>query len=282
MKFTGATWFCCRQRAGPLVKECRALRPRFGSEDTATDHKEKELLKRNQNGTFERRQVDRLELMLALLGYNGSMHTLTFDEDHLPQKFDAVRLALQSFFRRTQRWRVGLGKDAKFDYAYAIEGLHGQRRYHVHLCTPDDQLSPAEISYLWKCGIVDNEPVLIKRLLYDHVTGKPIVDPETGKQAFDYPTGYRRLAEYLNKERTDGFVIPIGRHPWSCSRSLLAKLPPPEKWKSDSGVISIPEDALYVRRGNVVNDFGAFYYASWIESPARDIFKSRVRARNQS
>lgn len=249
-----ATWYCCRQRAGPLVKECRALRPRFGPEDTATDHKEKLLLRRKQNGTFERRQVDRLELILAALGYRGSMHTLTFDDAHLPQRFDGVRLALQNFFRRSQRWRAGLGKEPRFDYAYAIEGLHGQRRYHVHLCTGDDQLSPAEVAFLWKCGMVDNEPVLMKQ------------------------GGFRRLAEYLNKEKTDGVAIPIGRHPWSCSRSLLAKLPPPEKWKDDSGVIAVPRDVVYVRRGSVENDFGAYYYASWIEAPSRATDMNRACA----
>lgn len=92
---SGPVWYCCRQRAGPLVKECRALRPRFGPDDTATDRKEKEQLRRRQYGTFERRQVDRLELRLALLGFRGTMHTLTFDSEHLPQRFNGVRLALE-------------------------------------------------------------------------------------------------------------------------------------------------------------------------------------------
>ena len=146
-------WYCCRQRAGPLVKECRALRPRFGPDDTATDRKEKEQLRRRQYGTFERRQVDRLELRLALLGFRGTMHTLTFDNEHLPQRFDCVRLALAAFFRRSQRWRAGLGKDPRFDYLYAIEGLHGERRYHVHLVTDDNQLAPAERSPPWMPNI---------------------------------------------------------------------------------------------------------------------------------
>lgn len=272
-------WYCCRQRAGPLVKECRALRPRLDHADTATDRKEKEQLKRLQHGTFERRQVDRLELRIALTGWRGSMHTLTFDEEHLPQTFAGVRLALQAFFRRSQRWRAGLGKSPQFDYLYAIEGLHGERRYHVHLITDNDQLTPAEVAHLWRCGIVDNEPVLKKRLLYDPKTQKPIIDPVTGKQAFDYPQGYRQLAEYLNKERTDGHVIPIGRHPWSCSRSLLAKLPEPERWKDTDGGIIVPQDAVYVRRGAYENDFGTYHYASWIEHPSRATDMNRACAR---
>lgn len=239
------TWYCCRQRAGPLVKECRALRPRLGSEDTDADRKAKGELRRKQNGTMDRKQVDKLELRLALFGRNGWMHTLTFDNEHLPQNFDGVRRELSSFFRRGKRWRSGLDKPPGFDYIYCVEGLHGNRRYHIHLVTDYYELGPEEVRYLWRRGMVDSEPVLLKE------------------------GGYRRLAEYLNKERTDGFVIPIGRHPWSCSRSLLAKLPAPEKWKDASGVIEVPDDAVWVRRGSTENDFGAYYYASWIEPSSR-------------
>lgn len=247
-------WYCSRQRAGPLVKECRALRPRLGTEDTAEDRKQKNELRRTQDGTFERRQVDRLELRLALMGYQSTMHTLTFDDAHLPQDFRGVRRALKAFFKRAQRWRAVLDKEPTFDYIYAIEGLHGQRRYHVHLITRDEDFAPVEIAWLWKNGIVDNEPVLMAR------------------------GGFRRLSEYLCKERSDGFVIPIGRHPWSCSRSLTSKLPPAEKWREDSGEILIPDDAIWVRRGGTENDFGAYRYASWIERPERDTDLNRACA----
>ena len=34
-------WTCVRQRAGPLVKECRAIRPRLSSNDTPYERTEK-------------------------------------------------------------------------------------------------------------------------------------------------------------------------------------------------------------------------------------------------
>ena len=34
-------WTCERQRAGPLVKECRAIRPRLSAEDSVYDRTEK-------------------------------------------------------------------------------------------------------------------------------------------------------------------------------------------------------------------------------------------------
>lgn len=259
-----ATWYCCRQRAGPLVKECRALRPKFAPEDTDDDHREKSRLKRRQNGTLDRRQVDRLELRLALIGRTAIMYTLTFDADHLPGDFKGVRRALRAFLARVGRWREGCGKSAAMDYIYCIEGLHGNRRYHIHFVCDYYDISPAEMlpsedgdwPGLWRCGIVDFEYVLApnKKVCLANNT---YIEIDRG--------GFRRIAEYLNKERTDGFVIPIGRHPWSCSRTLAAKLPPPEKWKDDSGVIAVPADAVWVRRGSETNDFGAYYYASWIE-----------------
>ena len=240
-----STWYCCRQRAGPLVKECRALRPRLRAEDTDTDRKEKLKLRREQNGTFNRKQVDKLELRLALFGRNGWMHTLTFDNANLPHHFREVRGELQAFFKRCQRWRKNLDKPPSFDYLYAIEGLHGEHRWHVHFITDYNELSPAEVRFLWKKGMVDSEPVLLGS------------------------GGFRRMAEYLNKERTDGIMIPIGRRPWSPSLTLSAKLPAPVRWKDSSGVIDVPADAVWVRRGSVENDFGAFYYASWIEPASR-------------
>ena len=41
-----AIWYCTRQRAGPLVKECRALRPRLSQEDTREDHRAKQEILR--------------------------------------------------------------------------------------------------------------------------------------------------------------------------------------------------------------------------------------------
>ena len=254
------TWYCCRQRAGPLVKECRALRPRFSPDDTDDDHSAKSRVKKYERCAVNRRQVDRLELHLALLGEHGTMYTLTFDADHLPQDFNGVRRALRSFFGRVRRWRAGMGKPPNIDYIYCIEGLHGARRYHVHLILRDDELCPTEVRFLWRNGIVDDEPVLHK---------KRVIDPQTGERVTVYADGYRRIAEYLNKERTDGHVIPIGRHPWSCSRTLSAKLPPALKWRDDSGVIPVPDSALWSRHGQYGNDFGAYYYASWIEPQPR-------------
>ena len=240
---TDMIWTCVRQRAGPLVKECRAIRPRLARADTRQDLKDKREIQRYVNSAVSRTQVDRLELRLALFGYEGSHYTMTYDNQHLPQDFDGVRRSFRAFRERAKRWRRG----RPYDWIGCIEGKHGDHRYHIHLILRDSQFSPAEVRYLWRGGEVDDEPVLRKE------------------------GGYRRLAEYLNKERPDGFVVPIGKHPWSCSRGLSQQLSPPERWMDSTGVIEIPDDILWARRGQRENDFGAYYYGSYI-LPKRSTF----------
>lgn len=248
----GRVWQCCRQRAGPLTKECRAIRPRLSPYDTRADAKSKREIQKSAHSAVCRSQVDRLELRLALFGYEGSHYTLTFDPAHLPRTFQDTRKAFRAFRARLLRWR----KDIPYDWISALEGKHGDHRFHVHMILRDSDFSPTEVRWLWKQGEVDEEPVLLKE------------------------GGYRRLAEYLNKERPDGFVIPIGRHPWSCSRSLSQKIPPPERWTDCSSAIEIPDDVLWARRGQVENDFGAYYYGSWIAPKNNTMYRiSRAQAR---
>ena len=103
------------------------------------------------------------------------------------------------------------------------------------------KLSPAEVRRLRQCGEVTDWPVFKRH----------------GKVR-----GYRYLARYLTKERSDGIIISVGQHPWSCSRSLLAKLPPPEVWLDESDRIEIPDGALFPRMRTGGSQFGSYRAAS--------------------
>ena len=189
-------FYCVRQRAGNLVKEYRGtLPPRYAPSDTDEDRRAKADLKAQRRTVLNRDSTDRLELMIALMGKYATHYILEFDDEHLPERFADVRKALRAFLRRVERYR---GKGG-LDYIPAIEGLHGAHRYHIHLVADYRQLSPAEVRFLWQCGEVTDWPVFKRH-------GKAL--------------GYRYLARYLTKERSDGIIIPVGRHPWSCSRSL--------------------------------------------------------------
>lgn len=233
-----AVWYCVRQRAGPLVKECRALRPRLSANDSLYERAEKnKILRPPRDSSVCRTRVDRLELRLALFGFGGVSYTLTFDAESLPEKYRDVRKVWRAFLGRLKRWRKG----EFFDYVYLIEGRHGNHRYHIHAVLREDDFPPAVVRYLWKYGEVDDEPLL--RGPYD---------------------SYRRTAKYFNKEATDGLALPIGAKLWNCSRTLTAKLPPPERWRDESGVIEIPNTVRISGRNSVENEFGAYSYAWYI------------------
>lgn len=233
------TWICCRQRAGPLVKECRSLRPRLSRGDSPWERQQKnQILLPRGDSSICRSRVDRLELRLALFGFEGSFYTLTYSNDYLPESFVDVRKSWRSFLRRLDCLRP----DWSRDYIYLIEGRHGDRRYHLHLVLRDSDFSPAEIRHLWGNGWVDDEPVLLGK--YD---------------------SFRRLAKYMNKEANDGVKIPVGARTWVCSRNLLAKLSPPELFTAKSGTIRIPRDARARGHYQTQNEFGAYQYAWYIK-----------------
>lgn len=232
-------WTCVRQRAGPLVKECRSIRPRLSANDTPYERTEKnKILRPPRDSSVCRTRADRLELRLALFGCEGSVYALTFDREHEPQKFQDVRRAWRSFLYRMKKWR-----QRPFDYIYLIEGRHGDHRFHIHLVLRDSDFTPAEVQFLWKQGGVDDQPLLL------------------------HPRdSYRRTARYFNKEAADGLVIPIGARTWVCSRSLVKQLPPTEYWRDASGDIPIPADARCCGTYNTANAFGAYRYAWYIQS----------------
>ena len=239
-------WMCVRQRAGPLVKECRSIRPRLSAGDTLYERTEKnKILRPPRDSSVCRTRVDRLELRLALFGYEGSSYTLTFDREHEPERFQDARRAWRSFLYRLKKWR-----QRPFDYVYLIEGKHGDHRYHIHLVLRDSDFSPAEVRHLWRYG--------------ENVEDQPLLR---------YPRdSYRRTAKYFNKEATDGLILPIGAKLWNCSRTLNAQLPPPERWKDESGVIEIPDNVSISGRNDVRNEFGAYYYAWYIEQKTGLLF----------
>lgn len=231
-------WYCVRQTAGSLVKECRAIRPRLSSGDTPYERTEKnKILRPRGDSSVCRSRVDRLELRLALFGHEGRAYVLTFDAEHEPHTFDDVRKAWRSFLRRL---KLQAGKP--IDYVYLIEGRHGDHRYHMHLVVRDADFAPEDIKDMWRFGLVLRDWPL---LMHDRDT-------------------YRRTAKYFCKEQTDGLVIPISARQWVSSRTLSAQIPPSEHWRATSGWIPIPEDCRISGTYSTSNEFGQYRYAWYI------------------
>ena len=183
--------------------------------------------------------MDRLELLLALFGFDGWSYTLTFDDEHLPDSFGEVRLRWRRLLYQLKKHHGGVMPD----YVYLIEGRHGDHRYHVHLTARYSDFPPLVMEDLWTQGyITRSQPLLLG--------------------GFD---SYRRTARYYCKERSDGIIIPIDARTWVASRSLSQQLPQPEYFRSDTGRIDIPENCRTCGRYTVDNGFGHYQYGWYIE-----------------
>lgn len=105
-----STWICVRQRAGPLVKECRYQRPTLRKGDLPSVQREKQKILSMTKGAL-------------------------------------FRQTWRNFLGAMRRWR----KDS-FDYVYAIEGRHGDKRFHIHLVLRDADFTLEEVRFLWPGG----------------------------------------------------------------------------------------------------------------------------------
>ena len=143
-------WYCTCQRAGPLVKECRAIRPRLARTDSREDRRDKNEIIRSPHSAVCRSQADRLELRLALFGFEGTHYTLTYDSVHLPRTFREAMATKRAFMARARRFNEG----QPFDWVTCVEGLHGDHRYHIHLVLRYSDFPPAVVRHLWRAGVV--------------------------------------------------------------------------------------------------------------------------------
>lgn len=202
-------YVCVKQRAGPLVKalvtDNYAYLQRYGPSAVG----------KRCGPAMSRTSVDKLELRLALFGYDGIFYTLTFDDAHLPATLAGAQRVWGAFMKRLRRWKRG---PVDF-YIYRVEGLHGDHRLHVHAFLRDADFPPAVIQYLWSWGNAYDTPWDRKRVLSEK--------------------GYRGLAIYFTKETPE-----VGRHPWGCSRALSRMIPEPEVSRSRSGAVRPPTGAV--------------------------------------
>lgn len=222
-----------KQRAGPLVKvlvtDNYAYLRRYGAG----------AVRKRCGPAMSRTSRDKLELRLALYGYDGIFYTLTFDDDHLPPDRAGAQRVWDAFSKRLRRWAR---KPVDY-YVYRIEGIHGDHRLHIHAFLRDQDFPPAVVQFLWSWGNAYDKPFDRARVLSEH--------------------GYRELAKYFTKETPE-----VGRHPWGCSRALSRMIPPPEVSTSKSGAIRPPAGAVLLpvagRDRPQLGDWGLYGYSRYL------------------
>ena len=238
MKKKKKMWVCWRQRSGRLVKVCKALPPRRSRWDSPEVRAEKnKILKNPLRSPLRRTPADRVELMLALMGDRSTCYTLTYFDNFLPGSYQEARGQLSAFLRRLRRY-----KKEKFFYVYAIEGRHGDHRYHLHITLRDEDFDQATVEYLWGYG--------------ENVVATPLIRGENDS--------YYRMARYYTKERADGVKFPLDAKTWGCAREMYKALPMLERWQASSGKVWVPKEGIVLHDTMVKNRFGQFRYVVYL------------------
>lgn len=249
-----------RQQAGPLVKAYATDRAGFVAWNRGAAPGE---VRKRCGPALARTSRDKLELRLALFGYDGIFFTLTFAPENTPKNRAETKRRWAAFLRRLKRYRERLQKESphlripkEFDYVYRIEHLHTSPRdgddwrpshdpgdnWHIHCFLRDADFPPAVVRYLWDWGMVNDEPWTYERV---HSAG-----------------GYWRLARYLTKEEPD-----VGCHPWGASKGLSKRIPLPTVTQSRTGRISLPRGAVLLPvRDPGLTPWGVFQYCRYLTS----------------
>lgn len=209
-----------RQQAGPFVKAYATDRRSFVKWNRGRSPGE---ARRRCGPAMCRTSLDKLEIRLALFGYDGVFYTLTFAPEHTPKDYKETKARWEAFLKKLKRWRKSLrAKEApdlskEFDYVYRIERLHGN--WHLHCFLRYSDFPSVVVRWLWDWGEAEEEPWTYKRV---HDEG-----------------GYRGLAIYFTKE-----VPEVGRHPWGTNRGLTKLIPDPKISFSKSGQILTPKGSV--------------------------------------
>lgn len=228
-----------QQRAGPFVKAFSTDRRSFLRRNVDSIS---EGVRRRCAPALSRTSVDKLELRLALFGFDGIFYSLTFADEFLPQDYEGVCRIWDAFYKRLKRWlRRALDRPLIY-YVYRIEGLHGDHRWHIHVFLREQDFPPAVVQYLWDWGEVN-------MVLYN-------------RERVLSAGGYRALAVYFTKE-----VPQVGRHPWGCSRQLGGLLPLPEVHLTDTGQLRVPRSAvrLPLAAPPKSTEWGVFSYVRYLD-----------------
>lgn len=235
------------QQAGPLVKAYATDRAGFVRWNRGDSPGE---ARKRCGPALARTTRDKLELRLALFGYEGIFYTLTFVPEDTPTSWAETKKRWDVFLRRLKRYRAKKRLSTDFDYIYRIEHLHTDRdwspgveyrdNWHLHCFLRKSDFTPNEVCSLWDFG-------------------------RSGASVWDYRRvhqegGYRGLAEYFTKEVPD-----VGRHPWGASRSLSKKIPTPKVEFNRTGQIHLPAGGVPLPiRDPGPTPWGVFQYCRYL------------------
>lgn len=168
---------------------------------------------------------------------------LTYDDAHLPQRYEDANRKLKRFIRRLRMARRERGKELR--YLYVTEGLHGDGRMHHHIIVNFGTETLKELAELWGQGFV------FRQRLADF-------------RGENNQEGLSAVAKYLTKEPRKTGKLRVGQRMWTGSIGLEKpvrrewELLPGEHYLPPEGAKPFPGSRFPERRENVYGSFAAY------------------------
>lgn len=222
------------QRAGNIVR--KSLYTMTNPRDTAEARAAKK-----QAATAARCKMnlkyswEKCRLKLAANFGTGDLYvTLTYDNEHLPQKRDDANAQLKKWFR-TMRKEYERAGAAPLRYIYATEVLTSHGRYHHHLVMNRIPDAIELIAAMWPYGLTDVQYIDERRMV--------------------------ELARYMTKEAVEA-GRKVGQRAWTPSKNLAA---PDEKTDivPDGFTLTLPPGCELIENPTTRNAFGEFAYIEY-------------------
>lgn len=168
---------------------------------------------------------------------------LTYDDAHLPGRYEEANRKLKRFIQRLRRARQK--QDRTLRYLYVTEGYHGDGRMHHHIVVNFGTETLEELAALWGQGFV------FKQRLADF----------RGKNNQE---GLSAVAKYLTKEPRKTGRLRVGQRMWTGSLGLEKpvrrewELLPGEHYLPPEGAKPFPGSRFPERRENGYGSFAAY------------------------
>lgn len=199
-------------------------------------------VKRKATSEIQQRYNDisswkKLELMLAANYRPGDLvTTLTYDSKHYPASRDAVKAHIKYFMKKLKPHYKE--RTVEFVMFWAIENVHGEGRWHVHLI-------------LRATGKGDYDAIRSAWIYGDQI--------DIIKLRVDRDKNYGTLARYYAKEARE----KVGLRAWS--HTTNARKPEEERERVDSDYkVQVPEGATVLDVVDIVTEYGSYYYIKYL------------------
>lgn len=216
--------------SGEMLRICIYTRGKRGDSPKARRIKSKWKKEAWKKLNYQR-CVDKLLDRVRCNFRRGDWHmVLTLSPEHETTNYERLRYYWRHFVQRLRRLRKKQGHKAPV-YIYVLEGLHGDKRLHIHALFQAEEGMREAVAQCWSFG--HTQAIAIETLEHRD-----------------------EIAKYIAKE-----PVKLGKHQYTASLNCAK----PRRWPvytlPDGAEVAVPEGYAVVSRSDQFeNDVGTFRY----------------------